>query len=168
MAEQNAQLKELAQQVENLQAKLAACQEAQKRSLADYHNLLRRTTEEKRAITADANRELLSDLLPTLDHLNLAVDHQPDSVLSMITAQLQRALSKHGLERLWVRNKQFDPQLMEAAGTAPGPKDQVVREEQSGYELNGKILRHARVVVGTGEKTVARGNPGTTEKENKQ
>lgn len=149
MATDNAQDNDLKQ----LQDKIAELEEARKRVLADYRNLERQSREERVQQREQACRELVLDLLPTLDHLNLAVDHKPDPVLGMILTDLQRVLAEHGLERVWARNKPFDPQTMEAAGVAPGEKDVAVREEHAGYALNGKIIRPARVLVGTGEKT---------------
>lgn len=127
-------------------------EEKLKRALADYHNLLRRTTEEKSQIRQEANRQLMIDILPTLDTLGRAIDHQADPVLSMVLTELQKALTKHGLERIWTRNKPFDHNTMEAIGTDNGPKDIVIKEEQPGYELNGTVIRHAFVIVGNGQE----------------
>lgn len=126
-------------------------EESLRRALADYANLERRMQSERLSVKAQACRDLMQDLLPTLDNLNRMADHSPDPALGMITSELQRTLSRHGLERLWARNKPFDPQTMEAVGTSEGEKDVAVREESAGYVLNGEVLRHARVLVGTGQ-----------------
>lgn len=130
---------------------VAQLQESLRRVLADYANLERRMQAERQSVKAQACRSLILDLLPTLDNLGRMTDHNPDPALGMITVELQKTLGQHGLERLWSRNKPFDPLTMEAVGTAPGEKDVAVREELAGYELNGEVLRHAKVLVGTGQ-----------------
>lgn len=135
-----------------LQEKVAALEESLRRAMADYRNLERQSREERVQLREQACRDLMIDLLPTLDHLNMAVDHKPDPVLGMILSDMQKILAAYGLERIWARNKPFDPDTMEAVGEGPGKVGEVVREEQMGYALNGRVIRHAKVVVGNGKK----------------
>jgi molecular chaperone GrpE len=136
------------EQIESLRQELAACQEAQKRALADYHNLVRRTQEERSIQREQAGRDLMLDLLPTVDHLVLAQSHLDDPAVKLIADDLQKVLAAHGLEAMPTIGQEFDPNRMEAVATAAGPKDEVLSEEESGYLLNGKVLRPAKVIVG--------------------
>lgn len=137
--------------VEELQAQLQEKDEAYRRVLADYQNVVKRAQEEKRQWLQVACQDLLSDLLPSLDHLHMAVSHFPDPSLKMIVGDLDRVLVQHGLEKMETLGQSFDAQTMEAVDVAAGEKDQVVAEQLAGFRLNGKVLRHAQVVVGNGE-----------------
>ncbi len=144
-------LEMLQQQIEQLQQEVTHKEEAYKRALADYHNVVRRSQEDRKVWTQMASRDLITDLLPTIDHLELALKHFSDASLKMIVGELQRVLEQHGVERMLVVGKMFDPETMEAIDVVSGTKDQVVSEQQAGYKLNGAVLRHAKVVVGGGE-----------------
>ncbi|MCD8507191.1 nucleotide exchange factor GrpE [Candidatus Woesebacteria bacterium] len=131
-----------------LQQLVVEKEEAHKRALADYQNLLRRSTEEKKALVASANQNIVADLLPTLDHLEMAMQHYPDGSLQMIVNDLKKTLENYGLQKMEVVGKPFDANTMEAVDTADGESGHVVREQRSGYTLHGTVLRHAEVVVG--------------------
>ncbi len=151
MAKSDAQLKIMEEQVEQLRQELAVCQEAQKRILADYRNLEQRTQQEKVIWREQAARMLILDLLPTLDHVMLAQKHLSDPSIKLIADDLQKVLSAHGLEALPTIGQEFDPSQMEAVATDAGKKDEVLAEEERGYQLNGKVIRPAKVIVGRGE-----------------
>lgn len=136
------------EQVEQLRQELSICQEAQKRAWADYHNLVRRTQEEKVALREQAARDLLLDLLPTLDHIDLAQKHLDDPSIKLIVDDLQKVLTAHGLTAMPAVGEEFDPSRMEAVAAEKGKKNQVIAEEKRGYLLNGKVLRPAKVIVG--------------------
>lgn len=140
-------------QLEEAQAARLQAEEAHKRALADYHNLQQRTQQERQIWMERASAELLADLLPTLDHLELALKHFSDPSLKMVASELLKTLERHGLERLPTVGQPFDPNTMEAIDTAAGEKDQVISEQRSGYRLGKSVLRHASVVVGTGAST---------------
>ncbi len=135
-------------QVLELQALVIEKDEAHKRVLADYQNLLHRSAEEKKVLIASANRTMMSDLLPTLDHLELAMTHFEDSSLQMIVSGLRKTLENYGLRRIETVGLKFDPHTMEAVDTASGEEGIVVREQRAGYRLQDTVLRHAEVVVG--------------------
>ncbi len=135
--------------VAQLQQQVIEKEEAHKRALADYHNLMRRTAEEKKALVASANQNIVSDMLPTLDHLEMAVQHYPDGSLQMIVNDLKKTLEQYGLQRMETVGKPFDPATMEAVDTVQSEDKAgvVVREQRAGYRLNDLVLRHAEVVV---------------------
>jgi molecular chaperone GrpE len=138
-------------QVAKLQEQLVQAQEAHKRALADYANLQKRTLLERQQYVAMAGAALLSDVLPTLDHLELAVKHTADPSIKIITEDLQRTLSSHGLRPMSVLGLAFDPHTMEAVDVTTGKKDEVIQVQQTGYWLGEQVLRPAKVVVGNGK-----------------
>lgn len=146
---------ELQQQLQTLREQLASCEEARKRALADFANLQKRTLVERQQYIAMAGVGILSDLIGTVDHLEMAVKHFPDPSLKMIVDELLRKLNDHGLRPMSVLGMAFDPQTMEAVETAPGKPNEVVAVQQAGYWLGEQVLRPAKVIVGSNSKTAA-------------
>lgn len=131
-------LKELAQQLEN----------QYKRALADYQNLEKRIAEEKIAWIKAANKNLLLKLLPGLDSLLLAEKHTQDEGVKISIKHFLDILENEGVKKIETFGKAFDPNLMEAIGTAEGEEGQVLEEARIGYMLFDSVLRPAQVVVG--------------------
>ena len=138
-------------EIAQLQAELASCEEARKRALADYANLQKRTLLERQQYIAMAGAAILTDLITTLDHLELAATHFPDPSLRMITDELRRKLGDHGLRAMSVLGQSFDPQTMEAIELGPGAKNEVIKVQEAGYWLGEQVLRPAKVIVGNGQ-----------------
>lgn len=134
------------QQLAALQGQLTAAQERERRALADYQNLVRRNQDERLKFIQMANQELLESMLQPLEHLELAVSQLPDKGLMMAFDQLKRTLKGFGLEEIEVMGKPFDVNTMEAVEGGQGKiVKQVVRK---GYALNGKVIQHAKVILG--------------------
>lgn len=99
----------------------------------------------------------VQELLPILDHLELALHHgdaDPRSVVegvAMIRDQFERALGRLGVERVEAKpGTSFDPAIHEAMMHLPSdehPPGTVLREFVSGWRVNGRLLRAARVSV---------------------
>ncbi len=142
----------LVEKITQLEEALQEKEEAHRRVLADYQNVVKRAQEEKRQWLQVAGGDLVSDLLPSLDHLQMAQTHFPDPSLKMIVGEIERVLESHGLQKMECVGKSFDAETMEAVEATSGPKDQVLQEQLAGYHFNGKVLRHAQVVVGAGEE----------------
>jgi molecular chaperone GrpE len=131
-------LKDLAQQLEN----------QFKRSLADYQNLEKRIAEEKNIWIKVANKNLLLKLLPGLDSLILAEKHTQDEGVKISIKHFQDILENEGVKKIETIGKDFNPNLMEAIGTAQGEDGKVIEEARSGYMLFDLVLRPAQVIVG--------------------
>jgi len=133
-------------QLKDLRAQLVQTQEREKRALADYQNLLRRTQEDRLKLIKMANYELVTTLLQPIEHLSLAVEQLPEKGLKMAFNQLQQTLNEFGLEEIEVKGKKFDLETMEAAeGSQEGGK--VIQILRKGYRLNGNVIQHAKVVL---------------------
>ena len=121
-----------------------------KRVLADYQNLEKRVRDEKISWIKAANKDLLLKLLPGLDSLLLADKHTQDSGIKLSIKHFLDILELEGVKKIDTIGTDFDPNLMEALGTAQGDEGKVVEETRSGYTLYGQVIRPAQVIVGKG------------------
>lgn len=121
------------------------------RALADYQNLTKRVEKERLDAIIYATGSLMSKFLKIADDLYLAVAHHPDQPwLKLIHADLWKILQDEGLTEIAAAAKPFDPITMDCVNRVPGPKDQVVNVVLGGYKLHDKMLRPAKVEVGSG------------------
>jgi molecular chaperone GrpE len=130
-----------ATELENLENQL-------KRALADYQNLEKRVIEEKSFWIKLANKDLLLKLLPGLDNLILAEKHTQDEGVKLSIKHFLEILESAGVKKIETTGEDFDPNLMEAVGTAQGEDKKVIEEVRAGYTLFGTVLRPAQVMVG--------------------
>lgn len=119
-----------------------------KRTLADYQNLEKRSQDEKREWARISNKELLLRLLPVLDTLILANKHFKNEGFDLSIKQFQEVLKGEGLTRVETVGREFNPEMMECVDTVEGEEGKVIEEVSSGYLLNDKLLKPARVKVG--------------------
>lgn len=129
------------------------------RMKADFDNF-RKRKEKERAQMADYYRgEVISDLLPTLTALNLAIADSTTDLTSfkrgieLISDNLRTALTKLGLEQMNLVGTEFDPAFAEAVTLVPHPEipaNVIIDELSTGFCLNGKVLRPAQVIVSSG------------------
>ena len=129
-------------QIEELKGRLA-------RALADYSNLEKRFERDSSSIIKFANSNLLGKFLEVRDHLGMAAANG-DTSLKMILATFDKLLIDEGVTEVKV-DGMYDPASMECHETVPGDKDKVITVASRGYMLHGKLLRAARVTVGSGE-----------------
>ncbi len=136
----------LAAKVLELEQQLHQAQEKEKRSLADYQNLLRRTQEERLKSIKLANQTLLEELVQPLEHLEMAAGQLNDPGLNMVLGQLKKVLTEAGLAEIEVMGKEFDVNLMEVV-EKQGEGNKVAQVVRKGYLLNGVVIQHAKVVL---------------------
>jgi molecular chaperone GrpE len=150
------------------------------RARADFENLKRRTRREVEEAHLRAGERLASDLLPVVDDLEKAVEaaeaapelRSMGEGLALILRGMREALRGRGVEELDPVGRAFDPNLHEAVMEAPAEEAEpgtVLRVIQKGYLMNGRPLRHAKVVVagsgqgaagGEGDESVEDRRPG--------
>ena len=149
----------LEKKVEELEAALRAAKEAQtqaedgeRRALADYQNIVRRSQEDKLRIIKLAARDMVNAILLPLDHLNLAKEQLKDQGLNMVHQQFIQALLSQGVQEVDALSQPFKEHTMEVIDKRPVSdklQDNVVLAvTQRGYTMNGEIIRHAKVVIG--------------------
>ena len=133
-------------------------EEAKLRALADTENVKKRLMRETEELRKYAGESVLSDLLPVLDNLDLALAHArgveacKDIVMGvdMTRKIFLDTLKRHGLEATGAVGEAFDPQYHEAVGMDANPElpdNAVAQLMQSGYLLKGRLLRPAKVSV---------------------
>jgi molecular chaperone GrpE len=140
--------------------------------MADWHDRYLRLAAEldnskkayERAYAHRAQQErerFLRDLLPLADNLERALEHAIPSEretslyggIELTLRDLWRTLEKYGVERIEALGMPFDPDLHEAVAVVPHPTlapGTVMRVEQPGYLLDGRLLRPALVMVTAG------------------
>ncbi|REJ33302.1 MAG: nucleotide exchange factor GrpE [Bacillota bacterium] len=158
-AEDEAALK---QRIEELEALNRELSDRYVRLLADFDNFRRRTRQNEEAVRATAAEALIVDLLPVLDHLQMALAAAGDALegpfgqgVKLIHQQLHDVLARHGLQAVEAQGRPFDPNTMEAVARAEPdentPDGFVVEEYRRGYQLHGKLLRASQVKVAQAE-----------------
>ena len=125
------------------------------RTQADFENYRKRMARENAQASERGAARLAKELLPALDHLELALkaaDGHEDVVkgFAMVSGELTAALSRVGIEAFAPKGEPFDPTEHEAMAQTPtegAEPGTVVEVYQQGYRINGTVLRPARVVV---------------------
>ena len=133
--------------------------EGLKRALEDLEAAESRVERNAQRLYDETRAKLVNDLLPVLDNLDRTVragrgtsDHALVDGVEMIRAQLAEVLHRYGAERIDAMGERFDPTLHHAIAmvhTEPGKMGFVVDDVEAGYRFAGKVLRPAKVVVGT-------------------
>ena len=125
-----------------------------KRTLADYQNLQKRVVSDQQDFVKFANADLLTKLLPLLDDLNRANAHLKNKGLQLTIDQFKSILTAEGVKELQLLNTPFDPKNAECVELVPGKKDNIIEIVQTGYALDNRVLRPARVKVGKGGSAI--------------
>ena len=148
----------LEEEVERLRAALAAEADRRLRALAETENLKKRLLKEKEEFQKFATESLVAELLPVLDHLDLALAHGRgleacrDFVVGvdMTRKAFVDILGRHGVTEFGEKGEAFSPETHEALGVvqdAALPAEVVTQVVQRGYTLRGRLLRPAKVMV---------------------
>lgn len=132
--------------IQELQLLLASSMEREKRILADYQNLQRRSQEERMAFIKMANKDLCEAILQPLGHLSLAAASIKDRGLDMVVGQFWKELQNFGLVEIEVMGKEFDLKTMEVVDKK-GDGEKVVEIVRKGFMLNGEVIQHAQVIL---------------------
>ena len=154
------QIAELEKKVAEMEAKAAKDKDDYIRLMAEFDNYRRRTAQEKLEIVSMASVETIKGLLPVLDDCERALAVLKESNDSdaakegteLIYNKLMTYLKSKGLAVIEAVGQPFDTDLHEAVAQFPVPeedkKGKVFDVVQTGYTLNGKVIRFAKVVVG--------------------
>ena len=128
------------------------------RAVADIENVRKRA--QKREVEARnfAIQRFVETLIPALDSFDHALavldaSHDPNALAEGMTAirqQMHSALESQGIERIDALGEVFDPEIHEALSvekTKKHPQNTVIGVMQTGYRLNGRLVRAARVTI---------------------
>lgn len=126
--------------------------DALRRLKAEFENSRKRQERERQRILQTASENLITELLPVLDNLDRALEHEGD-VREGVRAtrdQLADVLGREGLLPVASDGQSFDPNVHEAVMSQPSEEHEegtIIQTFERGYVLNGKPIRAAKVVV---------------------
>jgi|SRR6185312_14016620 len=129
------------------------------RLYAEFDNFRRRTQKEKADLIKYGGEEIILSILPVIDDMERALAHHKDAKdhkplqegLDLILQKTQKILTSKGVQPMEPKGEVFDPELHDAITNIPATsndmKGKVAEVVEKGYTLNGKVIRHAKVVV---------------------
>ncbi|MBI3882799.1 MAG: nucleotide exchange factor GrpE, partial [Sphingobacteriales bacterium] len=145
---------------EKLQQELEEQKDKYLRLFAEFDNAKRRMAKERIELIQTAGKDVIKDLLDTLDDCERAekqIQKSDDIVqikegIQLVFSKLRNTLQSKGLKAMESINTDFDVEKHEAITEIPAATEdmvgKVIDEVQKGYYLNDKIIRFAKVVVG--------------------
>lgn len=150
---------DLKKNIEDLENKLKKEHDDYLRLMAEFETFRRRSAEERLTLVGSASADTIKGLLPVLDDCERAMevlskssDEAAKEGTSLIYNKLMDYLKTKGLAVIEAKGAKFDVDFHEAVTQFPAPapeqKGMVIDVVQTGYTLNGKVLRYAKVVVG--------------------
>ena len=145
--------------VEELESRCKDSKDDYLRLMAEFETFRRRSAEDRLNLVGSASADTIKGLLPVLDDLERAMamlaessDEAAKQGTDLIYNKLMAYLKTKGLSIIEAKGEKFDVDFHEAAAQFPAPdesqKGMVIDVVQTGYLLNGKVLRYAKVVVG--------------------
>ena len=147
-------------ELDALQQKYDELNDSYLRLHAEFDNFRKRTIKEKADIIKSGGERVLSDMLPLADDFDRALQalHESEDKhamlegMDLIYSKFIAFLSQHGVKEMKAVGEPFDADKFEALTTIPvqdeAQKGMVVDCIQKGYELNEKIIRYPKVIVG--------------------
>lgn len=126
---------------------------------AEFENFRKRTAKEHEMLRHAGNAELMLRLLEVLDEFGIALEHMKGSEengfiegMKSIYEKFAGIMRQSGLEEMRTCER-FDYSRHDAIGFEPGEDGKILKVVSKGYVYKGKILRHAKVIVGRKEET---------------
>ena len=130
------------------------------RKLAEFENYRKRTMKEKADLILNGAARTVEAFLPVIDDMERAIDNaaKSDDIeavregINMIFQKFEKTLSSLGVKKIETKDADFNTDFHEAIAMVPGmgddKKNKVIDCVQTGYILNDKVIRHAKVAVG--------------------
>lgn len=130
------------------------------RQAAEFDNYRKRTMKEKAELIKNGGERVMEAILPVLDDFeralaNMAKDDNAKEILTgieLIHTKFVNILKSNGLQKIETEGQDFNTDYHEAIAMVPAPtpelKGKVLDCVQTGYMLNEKVIRHAKVAVG--------------------
>jgi molecular chaperone GrpE len=148
----------VAEETQNDEEVIKRLQESLARSQADYQNLLMRVERDRSEMVSFLSGKILAPILSQVDNLERAVklkegvewDTFVEWVRSMLT-NMEKYLESQGVKPFVSLGEEVDPEKHDVMTQAPGPEGKIITEFEKGYLIGNRVLRHAKVVVGSGE-----------------
>lgn len=160
-AEENAQEEvSVEEQLQKAQEEIQHLKDNHLRQLAEFDNYRKRTLKEKAELILNGGEKVMTAFLPILDDLaraqkNIEKNQDYNTLkegVDLIVKKLYKVLGEQGLTVIDTEGQPFDTDYYEAVALVPvedeTQKGKVIDCVQTGYKLNDKVIRHAKVVVG--------------------
>ena len=146
--------------LEAAEAQIAELKDKYLRTMAEFDNYRKRTLKERTELILNGGEKTITALLPVIDDMERAIANgektEDPQVLregmQLIYQKLMKVLEAQGVSKIETQDADFDTNLHEAVALVPGmgddKKGKVIDCLQKGYQLNDKVIRHAKVAVG--------------------
>ena len=146
--------------LEEAQAQIADLKDKYLRQVAEFDNYRKRTMKERAELILNGGEKTISALLPVIDDMERAIANgaktdDPQVLregMELIYQKLMKALEAQGVSKIETQDADFDTNLHEAIALVPGmgddKKGKVIDCMATGYKLNDKVIRYAKVAVG--------------------
>ena len=160
---ENAESAEDAEEKDPLEVAQAEIEELKTQILyktAEFDNYRKRTLKEKAELILNGGEKAVCAILPVIDDMERAIENggktdDPEVLregMELIYHKMMKALEGLGVKKMETEDADFDTDLHEAVAMVPGmgddKKGKVIDCLQTGYQLNDKVIRHAKVAVG--------------------
>ena len=160
---ENSENSEDSEEKDPLEAALAEIESLKTQMLyktAEFDNYRKRTLKEKAELILNGGEKAVSAILPVIDDMERAMENgektdDPQVLregMELIYHKFMKALESFGVKKIETENADFNTDVHEAVAMVPGmgddKKGKVIDCLQSGYQLNDKVIRHAKVAVG--------------------
>ncbi len=147
-----------ASEIEKAQKEIEQLKDKYLRTVAEFDNYKKRTLKEKAELLLNGSEKAISSILPILDDFERAIADKTEEPAAMkegvvlIYNKFVKTLETLGVKKIETEGKDFDVDFHEAVALVPGMDDdkkgKVIDCVQTGYKLNDKVIRHAKVAVG--------------------
>lgn len=146
--------------VTQLENQLAELKDQYLRKVAEFDNYRKRTLKEKTELILNGGEKVITSILPILDDFERAEDNISKATdldalkegVELIFQKLLKVLEAQGLKKIETHEADFNTDFHEAIAMVPAAneeqKGKVVDCVQTGYTLNDKVIRHAKVAIG--------------------
>ena len=146
--------------VETLKAELETLKDKYLRTVAEFDNYKKRTLKEKTELILNGSEKTVTTFLPILDDMERAIANAGkakditavEEGWELIYNKFIKQLDSIGVKKIETNDADFDVDYHEAVAMVPGmgddKKGKVIDCVQTGYTLNDKVIRHAKVAVG--------------------
>ena len=119
---------------------------------AEFDNYRKRTIKEKAELILNGGEKSIKSILPVIDDMERALTTAVKEGVELIYNKFLSILSQDGVKVIETKDQPLDTDYHEAIAVIPAPteeqKGKILDCVQTGYTLNGKVIRHAKVVVG--------------------
>lgn len=146
------------EQLEISQKEVEELKDKYLRTVAEFANYKKRVLKEKAELVLNGSEKTVCAILPILDDFERALADKTEDVkaikdgVQLIFNKFTKTLESLGVKKIETDGKDFDVDYHEAVAMVPGMGDEkkgkIIDCVQTGYQLNDKVIRHAKVAVG--------------------